>query len=334
MIPEKQCFLRLAAVSVLTLSTLLGPANSLAEFDGARVYWPLPKNTNIVSAHYFAGTANVSWSNWSSVQPNIDIESDVYALAYTRVQPVFGRTVNWQVLLPAATTNTSSLLPVSSNDTFVNGIGDIGIGATVNVYGTPGLKAKEFFRHELDLSVNVGLTVYAPTGQYDANEALNVGSNQWKTRFSAPILKSFGEWVPGKRMTLEVMPAVMVFGDNDNAQGNRIEQDPLYSVEMHLTRDLTEQAFISLDYTWLDGGEETFVDLTSGMTVRQTSGVDADLLGVTLGFEVNDNLRIFLTHMQTMSEGGSSISLEGSLTKISFSWSWHDVLEKVRQFRE
>ena len=334
MIPEKNCCQCFARFAISLTATLLCPVAANAEFDGARVYWPLPKNTNIVSAHYFAGTANVSWSNWSSVQPNIDIESDMYVLAYTRIQPVFGRTVNWQALVPAATTNTSSLLPVSGNDAFVNGIGDIGFGGTVNVFGAPGLKAKEFVRHELDLSVNLGLMIYAPTGQYDSSQTLNIGSNQWKTRISTPILKSFGEWVPGKRTTLEVMPAVMLFGDNDGAQGNRIEQDALYSIEMHLTRDLTEQAFISLDYTWLNGGEETFVDLTSGMTVRQTSGVDAELIGATLGFEVNDNLRLFLTHMQTLSEGGSSISLEGSLTKISFSWSWHDVLEKVRQFRD
>lgn len=332
--PENAHFARSARFSILLATALIWPTAALAEFDGARVYWPLPKNTNIVSAHYVGGTANVSWSNWSRIQPDIDIESDIYALAYTRVQPVFGRTVYWQALLPAATTNTSSLLPVSSNDTFVNGIGDIGVGATVNLLGVPGLKAKEFFRHELDLSVNLGLMVYAPTGQYDSNETLNVGSNQWKTRISAPLLKSFGEWVPGKRMTLEVMPAVLVLGDNDSAQGNRIEQDPLYSIEVHLTRDLTEQAFISLDYTWLEGGEETFVDLASGMTVRQTAGVDADLIGATLGFEVNDNLRLFLTHMQTLSESGSPLSLEGSLTKLSFSWSWHDVLEKVRQFRD
>lgn len=307
---------------------------ALAEFDGARVYWPLPKNTNIVSAHLFMGTANASWSNWSAVQPNVDIRSDIYVLGYTRIQPVFGRTAHWQVVVPAGTTDTSSLLPVPTNDTFTNGLGDIGIGGTINVFGAPGMMAKDYVRHELDLSVNVGLMVYAPTGQYDASETLNIGSNQWKTRLSAPIVKSFGEWVPGKRTTLELMPAVMLFGDNDEAQGNRIEQDPLYSLELHLTRDLTEQAFISLDYTWLEGGEETFRDLGNGATVRETDGLDAELLGVTLGFEVNDNLRLFLTHMQTMSEGGGAFELEGSLTKLSFTWSWHDVLERVRQFRQ
>ncbi len=315
-------------------TALLSQAPAFAEFDGARVYWPLPKNTNIISAHLFSGTANASWSNWSAVQPEIDIKSDIYVLGYTRVQPVLGRTVNWQLLVPAGTTDTSSVLPVSASDTFTNGIGDVGIGGTVNLFGVPELMAKDWVRHELDLAVNLGLMVYAPTGQYDAGETLNIGSNQWKTRISAPIVKSFGEWVPGKRTTLEVMPAVMLFGDNDEAQGSRIEQDPLYSLELHLTRDLTEQAFISLDYTWLDGGEETFTDLATGVTARETNGIDADLLGVTLGFEVNDNLRVFLTHMQTLSEDSGSFALEGSLTKISFSWSWHDVLERVRQFRE
>lgn len=315
-------------------AALLMQTPALAEFDGARVYWPLPKNTNIISTHLFSGVANVSWSNWSAIQPNIDVDSEIHVLGYTRVQPVFGRTVNWQALLPVGTTNTSSVLPVDTNDTFTNGVGDFALGGTVNLFGAPEMMAKDWVRHELDLSVNLGLWVYGPTGQYDADETLNIGSNQWKTRISAPIIKSFGQWVPGKRTTLEIMPAVMLFGDNDEAQGNRIEQDPLYSVEMHLTRDITEHAYISLDYTWLSGGEETLIDLDSGTTLRETNGLDTDLLGVTLGYDVNENLRISLTHMQTLSEDSGSFSLEGSLTKITLSWSWHDVLERVRQFKD
>lgn len=327
---QKDSTLRVGALLIL----LQLSSSALAEFDGARVYWPLPKNTNIFSAHSFSGTANASWSNWSTVQPNIDIQSDIYLLAYTRVQPVFGRSVHWQAIIPAGTTETSSLLPVDTNDTFTNGLGDIGLGGTVNLYGAPGMKAKDFVRHDLDWSVNLGVMVYGPTGQYDPDETLNIGSNQWKTRISAPIVKSFGEWVPGKRTTLEIMPAIMLFGDNDRAQSNRIEQDPLYSVEMHLTRDLTEQSFISLDYTWLEGADESFFDLESGARVRDSNGVDAQILGVTLGYEVNDNLRLFLTHSQTIAERDSSFTLEGSLTKVTVSWSWHDVLEKVRRMKD
>lgn len=321
---------RIICLLVLSLCLAL-PAG--AAFDGPRVYWPLPKNTNIVSGHYLFGAANVSWSNWSRLEPEVSISSDVYILTYTRVQPVFGRTAWFQLSVPAATLDTSSLLPIPTTDTFSNGLGDPMLGATFNLYGAPGLKAKEFLRHDLDLSINLGLQFTAPLGDYDSEETLNVGSNQWKTRISAPIIKSFGPWAPGQRMTLEVMPAVVLFGDNDDAVGSTIEQDPLWSVEVHLTRDMTQQAFISLDYTWLDGGDETWIDEASGQTIRQTGGLDAQLIGATLGFEVNDHMRLFLTHMQTISEEKDSLTLEGSLTKVTLSWSWHDVLEKVRQFR-
>lgn len=315
---------------VLGLATA-SPAR--AAFDGPRVYWPLPKNTNIVGGHYLFGAANVSWSSWNRIEPEVNIANDLYLLTYTRVQPVLGRTAWFQLGLPAATLDPSSPLPVSANDTFTNGLGDPTLGATINLYGVPGLKAKEFLRHDLDLSVNLGLQLTLPLGDYDGDEPLNVGSNQWKTRLAAPIIQSLGPWVPGRRMTLEVMPAVVLFGDNDDAQGATIEQDPLWSVEVHLTRDMTQQAFISLDYTWIDGGEETWIDPSSGGVVRQTSGLDAQMVGATLGFEINDHMRLFLTHMQTLAEEKDKVSLEGSLTKMTLTWSWHDVLEKVQQFR-
>lgn len=312
---------------------LLAAPAARAAFDGPRVYWPLPKNTNIVAGHYFFGIANAAWSNWNRIQPNVDVESQTYMLTFTRVQPLFGRTAFIQGMLPAGTLDTSTLLPDSSQDTFVNGLGDLTLAATINLFGTPSLKAKEYLRHDLNLSVNFGVSMTLPTGEYDATETLNIGSNQWKTRLSLPIVKSFSAWVPGRRTTLEVMPAVTVFGDNDDALGLRVEQDDLRSVEAHLTRDMTQQAFISLDYAWLEGGEETFMDTDSGSAVRTTTGLDTDLLGATLGFEINDHMNLFVTHMQTLSESKADVTLEGSLTKITLAWSWHDVLEKVKQFR-
>lgn len=317
---------------LLILSVLI-PIPAFAAFDGARVYWPLPKNTNIVSLHLISGTANAAWTNWSRIQPNVDIDSNTFMLAYTRVQPVFGRTVYWQALLPAGTLRTSTSLPVA-NDTFVNGLADPTVGAAVNLYGVPGLKAKEFLRHDLDLSAHLGLSITPPLGQYNSSQTLNVGSNQWKFRFAAPLLKALGPWVPGGKTTLEVMPAVVLFTDNHSARGNEIDQDPLYSIEAHLTRDMTRQAFLSLDYTWLEGGEETFTDKATGAVVRESGGLAAHLLGATLGFGINDHMRLFVTHMQTLAEGDDGIELEASLTKITLSWAWHDVLEDVQQFRK
>ena len=46
----KNIFL-LALLSLISLQ-------AMAQLDGARVYWALPKNMNIVSAHLISGKAN------------------------------------------------------------------------------------------------------------------------------------------------------------------------------------------------------------------------------------------------------------------------------------
>ncbi|MGD2133842.1 MAG: transporter [Maricaulaceae bacterium] len=324
-------------LSILTASAsaaalLCAAAPAEAQVDGARVFLPLPKNTNIVTTQYLGGTANASWSNFTAVTPNVDIESDVYALAYTRVQPVFGRTIFWQGVIPAATIDTGSSLPLPTDDSFVNGFGDPIVGATVNVFGAPGMPAYEWLRDDVDLLVNVGVNVTLPIGTYDSDQSLNVGSNQWKGRFSAPIIKAFGPWVPGQRTTLEVTPSVTVFGDNDDAPSGSISQDPLYSLEAHLTRDMTRDAWVSLDYTWLGGGEETLTN-DAGLILNETDGLDASLFGATVAYQINDNLSLRLSHAQTLSESNDGFALEGSMTMVRLSWAWHDVLQRVDDFR-
>jgi len=302
-----------------------------AQLDGARVNWPLPINTNIVTATVVNGTANASMSVFDRVQADVDIDSDLYVLSYLRSQAILGRTVHWQALLPAGSQSTNSPLPLSTNRTYADGLGDVSIGGTINLIGAPELPVREALRYEVDLNVSLGVLVTFPTGSYDKDEVLNMGSNRWSTRISLPIVKSLTDWVPARRTTLEVTPAVVFFGDNDNSVGSTIKQDPVYSVEAHLTRDMTSKAFISLDYTWIDGGDQAFTDNTTGLSAGATSGLGAQLAGVTLGFKINDNLNLNLTHMQTIGESSDPFELNGSLTKVMLNWGWHDVLEPRRR---
>lgn len=313
-----------------TMLAIAAPAS--AQFEGPRVYWPLPKNTNVVSATYVGGTANASLSVLNQIQGDVDIESDVYVLSYTRSQPLFGRTIHWQAQLPAGSVDTDTPFPLSTNATFADGIGDLSIGATVNVFGAPELPVRETLRYDMDWSVNLGLTVTAPTGDYDPNEPLNFGSNQWSAKVSAPIVKSLGDWVPGRRTTLEITPSIRFFQDNKNSLGNTVEQDPLLAIEAHLTRDMTRDAFISLDYNWLDGADQTQISNTNGLTTGTTNGLGAQTFGATLGYKVNDNMNLYLGHQQTVGESADPFELRGSLTTVRVTWSWHDVIQRRNDF--
>lgn len=314
--------LRLAALSML----IAGPA--LAEFDGARVYWPLPKNLNIISASRFDGQANFNFTVFDQYQGALDVSPDLWMLSYARNIGLFGRSVLLQAVLPYGSVDTDSSLPVATMNRFADGFGDLQVGATVNLLGAPELAVRDFIRWDEPFTAGVGVLASFPTGAYSSSEALNLGSNRYSIRLSAPMMWSITDWVPGNRTTLEVMPSARWFSDNNNSLGSTVSQDPLFAIEAHLTRDITRESFASLDYTYLNGGAQTMTGASPGTS----PGIDAHFLGLTFGFKVNDNLSMNLSHMQAIGGDISGFKVNAAITKLQFSYSWHDVLEKRRDF--
>lgn len=305
---------------------------ALAQIDGARVQWPLPKNLSVFGVHILSGTANATLTNLPFIQPSIDIDNQLYLLSYSRSQPVFGRSAIFMLSLPAGIIRTNSNLPVEGANDSRDGIGDPSLGVTINLIGAPGLMLREYARYDLGTAVHVGVKGTFGIGSYDSDEALNIGSNQSKLRLSLPVVRAFGPWVPGRRTTLEVTPSLTLIGDNDDAQGTTIDQDPMFAVEAHLSRDFTKRAFISGDYTFARFGETRSTDNVTGAVSGAREAASAHLLGVTVSFQVNDNLQLFLTHLQTTAEEKSPVALEGALLRVTLTWSWHPVIERRRDF--
>jgi len=315
------------AIRVAALSMLLA-APAAAEFDGARVYWPLPKNFNIISASRFDGQANFNFTAFDRYQGSLDVSPDLWMLSYIRNVGLFGRSVLLQATLPYGSVDTDSSLPLGATNRFADGFGDLQVGATVNLIGAPELAVRDFIRWDEPFTAGIGVLASFPTGAYSGNEALNVGSNRYSVRLSAPMMWSITDWVPGNRTTLEVMPSVRWFSDNSNSLGSSISQDPLYAIEAHLTRDITRESFASVDYTYLNGAAQTLTGAVTGMN----PGIDAHFLGLTFGFRVNDNLSMNLSHMQAVAGDIGGFAVNAAITKLQFSYSWHDVLEKRRDF--
>lgn len=317
-----------------TVLALVTTAPAAGQLDGARTTWPLPKNMNVLGVHVLSGTVNASLTNVHQIQPSLDIDNKLYLLTYTRSQPVFGRSAVFTASLPAGVIETSSSLPAGASDPFVHGVGDPSLSATVNLFGAPGLMLREYLRYDHSTSIWFGVNTTFPLGQYDAEEPLNIGANQTKVRFSLPIVKSFGPWIAGERTSLDVTPSLTWLSTNDDSQGQTVEQDAMIAVEAHLTRDITRNAFVSLDYTYFRFGEATATANGTGQ-VGTVPSVDAHLIGGTASFNINDNLAAYVTHMQTMgSDGGLPVTLEGALFRVTLTWSFHRVIERRRAMME
>lgn len=318
---------------IVVLVGLVLPVSAFAQLDGPRVYWPLPKNMSVLGVHGVLGTANATFVNVNRIQPSLNLQNTLFLLSYSRSQPLFGRSVLFTGVVPAGVIETNSSLPTAS-DPFVHGLGDPSVGMTVNLFGAPGLMLREWLRYDLKTTVSLGAIFNLPAGQYDETQSLNVGSNQFKTRIHLPIVHSLGPWVSGERTTVEVTPSITFLANNDDSLGSTVDQDPMLSLETHLTRDVTRNAFASLDYTYLRFGQSTFVDNETGEIERTVGSRETHLLGATVSFRVNDNLLLYVTHMQTFNgtDVGSRVALEGALTRFSLTWSWHPVVERRRSF--
>ena len=310
-----------------------------AQLDGPRTYWALPKNLNILSAHVINAKVNASVNNLSFVNPSVTVDNNLYMLSYTRSQPLFGRTFYSTLIFPAgnitADVNVDLQGPAASSTTiFQHGLGDIIWSNTINLIGAKGLMIKDFVRHENPTLVYLQAAMTFPTGKYDPNNAINIGSNQFKFKLGAPIVQRIGPWVEGQRMTLELFPSYNLISKNDDFQGQEIDQKGVFVLEGHLTRDITKKGFLSLDYSYMNGGSSDFTSKETGAIIAEQAGQNAHLIGATVGFNINDRLNLFLTHNQTFSSGNDSVSLEGTVTKLTLSWSFHDFQEKFKSYMD
>ena len=312
-------------------ATMLLAAPLAAQFDGPQIYWTLPINMNIVGVTAVHGAMNAAWTNFQRVEPSLQVDNSLYLLSYSRSLGLMGRSAVVTAMVPAGRIRVTSDLPPGTGvgNEFVHGLGDPSLGVWVNLRGAPKQKVRDFVRYEQGSTVALSSAVTFPLGRYHGDEPVNIGSNQWKVKLGLPIVQAIGSWVPGKRTTLEVTPTVTLAGDNTDALGLTLSQDPTYAAEAHLRRDITKKAFLSLDYSYIRLGATTYTDNASGDLSRTGSASQTHLFGVTAGFEVNDNMRLFITHMQTTSEDIDAVDLRGELLKVTVSWGWHSVLERL-----
>ena len=81
-------------------------------------------------------------------------------------------------------------------------------------------------------------------------------------------------------------------------------------------------------------GKKVAFDINERSAHEQSLKINSQLLGATFGYTLNDNMSLMITHMQTFAEESGDFTLTGSLTKVFFTYSWHDVLNRVQPILE
>ena len=108
----------------------------------------------------------------------------------------------------------------------------------------------------------VGLATYLtlPTGEYDKNSAVNIGSNVYQTAFQAGYQRKLIDNV-NWMSALDVVLA----GDNKQFLGNnKLEKDPLYNFQTGLQYEFNPTYSASVGYFYTVGGESTVNSIDQG----------------------------------------------------------------------
>lgn len=311
----------------LVAATLVAlPSIAAAQGDGPRMYWKGLAGTSAVNFWAVSATGNTSpFDGAHVVDPDASFDANVALIGYHRLLPLFGRSAMASLILPVGNLGAEvSGVPIGADES-ASGYGDPTVQLDVNLIGAPAMTdLAALVRYEPKFTLDILATMALPLGEYDSDSALNLGQNRWYGRIGAPAMWTFGPWVPGQRTTFEILPALWWFGDNTDYQGDQtLETDPIFGIEAHLTRDLSETLWGSLDSAWFSGGESA-IDGTSG------SEVDNVGVGLTFGFQLSDNFSINTSYFSTISDGSPG-DLQGDQFRLMFTYNWHPLLEGMKR---
>jgi len=313
-------------VAAMFVFVALCPSQTLAQVP-ARFYWKTLAGANAVPLIVESLTGNTNpFDPAHTVTAGADFDATLTIAGYAKSFPLFDRAAMAAILLPMGRISGDVTVAGKTSGQSVNGFGDPMLEFNVNLLGPPAQKnIPDVLRYAPGFSVDLLVDLALPVGEYDKDQQLNIGQNRWYGRLGVPIIWQLGPWVPGRRTTLEFLPAVWLFGDNDDYVGQTLETDPMFQLDAHLTRDLTEHFWASLDGAWFTGGKAT---------INGVSGEKLDNLGLgfTLGYMINENLNLTVGYKSTVNDDDPGDLRMDSLM-VTLVFGWHPLIEGSRRLK-
>ena len=329
-----------------TILTIIFSLNmpAVAQDDGARAYWNGRSGTNVFSFQYLPMNIGASDSKAFApgqyIYPNSDIDANVFVGSWARHMTIFNRASALAVnviggsvgaSMNAGFASDSLLLPPGINpgtsfNQSSNGFADPNVQLVVNLIGSPKLKSTvDLLNYEPSFTMDIALLVAVPIGAYENDKLVNLGLNRWYSRIALPLKYHFGVFSPGYMSSFEVTPSVYLFAENaDFVDGHTLKNEPLWSIESHLTHDFTTNFFASLDMLYQSG----FQSELDGNEIAEKFKIGT--LGFTLNYSVSDNITIRTSYNSNVF---GDDNLETSSIRLQFVYAWNRASQNSKKLQ-
>jgi hypothetical protein len=270
-----------------------------------RAYLPAPVGLGYFSVSYSAANGGLLFDPSLPVQ-NVHVNASVAAFTFGETLNAFGRTGQILVNVPYVVADLSGQAAGVQQSRHRSGLADSLFRFAMNIYGAPAMHRREFAKYRPKTIVGASLTVTPPSGQYDPNLLLNLGTNRWAIKPEIGISRFFGKW------DFETALGVWLYTTNSDYYGHTFRtQDPLGSVQAHVVRLLPHRTWVAFDSTFYTGGRSyvganvnanyqgnTRVGATFGIVLNQkqalriayfdgvTARVGSDISSISVAYQV------------------------------------------------
>jgi hypothetical protein len=176
----------------------------------------------------------------------------------------------------------------------LEGLLDPRIKLSVGLVGAPSLTPEEFARAPRETVIGASITVMPPLGTYNPERLVNLGYNRWAIKPEIGISHPVGPW------TFETSAGVWLFAANTAYFPGRSErkQNPIFSLQGHVSREFDNGAWLALSATWFTGGQ-TEVDGT-----KRPDRQNNTRLGATLSLPMSRLQSIKFTYNSNLASRG------------------------------
>ncbi len=281
-------------LAVLATGVVLLQPRLVYADNNARDYIPAPPGILALLTYYENLTANSLYQGGVRQIDNLGFSGNIGILRviyYGDLPTPFGP-IRWapQVLLPFGATD------LDIANLRASGIADPFILAQFWLYRNDNSKTYFAFTPFF----------FFPFGQYTGAKqvlpnAINLGTNRWQFRQELNFTQGF-EVLPGHNAYFEVTLALDEYTNNTKFGpfNQTLKQDPLFTVESHVSYDITKAVFASLDYYGHFAGKYRVEanNLAGGFSV---GNVNRNSLGGSLAYSFAPGFQLMLQYRADLS---------------------------------
>jgi hypothetical protein len=295
---------RVAAIPCLTLA-LLGIGCLQAQEIEPHAYAPNPTGVSFLALGFARSDGEVVFDASLPIH-DVDAALTGSSVAYGRTFGVWSRSSSVTIAIPYVSGRLTGAVGEDQREIQRAGLGDTRARLGVNLIGAPALSRAEFVRRPPRTALGASLLVIVPTGQYDPQRLINIGSNRWAFK------PELGLSIPCGRWQLEVYGGAWLFADNpDFFGGTTRSQRPIASLQAHVSHTFRPRLWIALDVAHYQGGRTQIDGLSKADFQMNTR------LGATASFPIGRHQSVRLTWTD-----GITTRIGGDFRSLSALWQY------------